>query len=148
MKKYLTLGLILFSIIGCTSEAPLIQKSYKTIEVDSNSKQKKLIINLDKEIKKGGTLRGTLKIKNIPIYITDYNEIIIKGSILRKSSTVKIGANDEVSLKELISKKSSKIKIGDNDEVSLHIKTSEVKADDTITIKYEKKKKINLKIRI
>ena len=153
MKRYLVLSLIAFGIISCTDITP--------ITTDKNITTKKILtIDLDKELKKSdyskGNLKGVSKVKIIPIYIKDKDELIIKGTILRKSSSIRVGDNDEVSCNKQhkinILRKINPIEIGENDEVSCkgdeyRIKTSELKADELITIKYNEKEKIELRIR-
>ena len=131
MKRYLLLSLIVCGLTGCTNETPKPRESNKTIKVDENKTKKILIIDLDIELKKGSDLKGILKPKIIPIFIKDNDEIILKGTILRKSRISIVGDNDEVSFKgeECI------------------IKTSEVKNDDLITIKYDETKQLQLRVR-
>jgi len=135
MKKYLLLNLIVCGLTGCTNGIPRPIESNKTIKVDENKTKKTLTIDLDKKLEERdnlkGALRGTEKSKVIPIFIKDNDEIILKGTILRKSKINIIGDNDEVSFKgeEYI------------------IKTSELKNDDLIIIKYEETKQIQLRVR-
>jgi len=164
MKRYLILNLMVFGIIGCTNLSPLSKENNvttkKVVTNDNNKTKKTVTIDLDKELKKGSTLKGgNLRgTRVIPIYIKGNDEIILKGTILRKSSKIKIGENDEVSCNDKSENKKSTLRkpnhigIGENDEVSCKgydyiIRTSELKENDIIIIKYKETKEIKLKIR-
>ena len=164
MKRYLILNLMVFGIIGCTGIAPLSKENNvttkKVVNNDNNKTKKTLTIYLDKELQKGSTLRGgNLRgTRVIPIHIEGNDEIILKGTILRKSSRIKIGANDEVSCNDKSENKKSTLRkpnhigIGENDEVSCRgedyiIRTSQLKDNDIIIIKYKETKEIRLKIK-